>query len=118
MKCPCHSDKQYDECCKPFHEGKALPQTATQLMRSRYSAFALNKVNYLNETSFQKSCPHSYKDVQFENLKILESMESDDMAYVTFRATLKQQGRDLSFTEKSLFYKVEDRWIYHSGQIL
>ncbi len=28
----------YHDCCRPFHIGKANPETAEKLMRSRYSA--------------------------------------------------------------------------------
>lgn len=37
--CPCFSGKPYGECCKPFHEGKKLPEPV-DVMRARYSAYA------------------------------------------------------------------------------
>lgn len=36
---------------------------------------------------------------------------------VTFRATLRQGDRDVSFTEHSRFLKVQGRWLYHSGDL-
>ena len=48
--CPCTSKKPYDRCCGPFHGGTAAPETAEQLMRSRFSAYALGKVDYLIAT--------------------------------------------------------------------
>ena len=37
--CPCSSGQTYNDCCAPFHRHESLPQTAEQLMRSRYSAY-------------------------------------------------------------------------------
>ncbi len=49
--CPCKSRKSYALCCLPFHQGKAKPETAEQLMRSRYSAYFFRLVDYLVETT-------------------------------------------------------------------
>src|SRR5690606_40179223 len=49
--CPCKSLLNYGVCCRPFHLGKAKPQTAEQLMRSRYSAYFFRLVDYLVETT-------------------------------------------------------------------
>ena len=49
--CPCKSRLPYAGCCQPFHHGKAKPETAEQLMRSRYSAYFFRLVDYLVETT-------------------------------------------------------------------
>ena len=54
MECPCCSGKKYADCCKKFHDG-ALPPTALDLMRSRYTAYALGKANYILETTHPRS---------------------------------------------------------------
>lgn len=36
MLCPCGLGLKYQGCCQPFHDGETFPQTAEQLMRSRY----------------------------------------------------------------------------------
>ncbi len=54
-----HTMKSYADCCQPFHtgllkglhSGSAIPQTAEQLMRSRYSAFVLVDVPYIVATT-------------------------------------------------------------------
>lgn len=45
--CPCGAGTDYAACCGPLHRGEALAQTAEQLMRSRYSAFAVGDAEYL-----------------------------------------------------------------------
>ncbi len=46
-----HTMKSYANCCQPFHTGSSIPQTAEQLMRSRYSAFVLVDVPYIVATT-------------------------------------------------------------------
>ena len=41
--CPCGGDR-YGSCCAPLHRGERQAATAEQLMRSRYSAYALGEV--------------------------------------------------------------------------
>ena len=48
--CPC-GQGQYAVCCQPLHLKQQTAQTAEQLMRSRYSAFALQQIDYILETT-------------------------------------------------------------------
>ena len=48
--CPC-GQGNYAECCQPLHLGQAKAQTAAQLMRSRYSAFAKHEIDYIVKTT-------------------------------------------------------------------
>ena len=43
--CPCGRGL-YVECCQPLHLEQQYAQNAEQLMRSRYSAFALQQVDW------------------------------------------------------------------------
>ena len=45
--CPCGLGDPYDACCGRLHRGEAFAATAEQLMRSRYSAFAVGDLDYL-----------------------------------------------------------------------
>ena len=45
--CPCGSGLSLAHCCGPFIEGARYPETAEQLMRSRYSAHVLMAITYL-----------------------------------------------------------------------
>lgn len=123
--CPCHSGKAYRDCCEPFHTQQKLPATALELMRSRYSAYALGLVAYLIDTThpsndlflqpkkkIQEDILHFCLNTQFYGLDIVECIDGDKEAYVTFRAGLKQGANDISFQEKSLFRKEKGRWSY------
>ena len=49
LKCPCGSQDSYKNCCKPLHRGEPA-KSAVQLMRSRYSAYALSLPDYIIAT--------------------------------------------------------------------
>jgi SEC-C motif-containing protein len=115
-------------CCAPFHQGEA-PQTALQLMRSRYSAYKLNMPDYIIATthpdnsqyqkdtdSWKKSISHFSTMCSFDKLDILGFEEEGDRAFVTFTAHIRENGRDISFTEKSEFEKAAGRWLYLRGE--
>lgn len=124
--CPCHSGKSYLNCCAAIHKGK-YPGNALELMRSRYSAYAYHNPEYIMETThplspyikvnneeWRNELLEFCKKTQFEDLKILEFIDGDVMAYVTFFAKLNSLGKDISFIEKSLFEKVGNRWYYRN----
>lgn len=127
--CPCCTGKTYDNCCKPLHDGGSATN-ALLLMRSRYSAYAMERADYIIRTTHPKN-PHFRldiagwtkdilkfcRDTHFQKLEILEFIDGDDVAYVTFVAHLKQNHRDVSFCEKSRFEKLDGSWLYHSGTL-
>ncbi len=121
MKCPCYSGLSYDQCCKPYHDGTPAP-TPLVLMRSRYSGYALKKVDYIIETTHPDLLPQIREKMEllqfctetsFDGLDIL----SFDGENVKFKAHLSKDGKDHSFTEKSHFKKFDGKWKYHSGVI-
>lgn len=131
MKCPCHSHKDYANCCKPYHDHEALPKTPQDLMRSRYSAYALTLPDYLIETThknnpkFQKNRAEWKASIKlfctttaFQGLTILASSHDPHTGSVTFHAHLRSiSGEDLSFKEKSMFILEKGRWLYLSGEL-
>lgn len=128
MLCPCRSGAPYETCCRPFHLGKN-PDTALQLMRSRYAAYALSLSDYIIHTThpanpqfspdaaeWARQISEFSAHTEFKDLKILSFQESGASATVTFFAHLLQGQKDTSFTEKSFFEKVNGKWLYLSGQ--
>ncbi len=55
IPCPCNSNNKYEECCEPFHKGVAFAETAEELMRSRYSAYAMKCYDYLFDTTYKQN---------------------------------------------------------------
>ncbi len=127
--CPCCSGKPYVKCCAVYHEGKPA-ETATALMRSRYSAYALNNIDYIIRTLHPRHPSLSQNlstlkaeklkfslSTTFEKLEILDAKELPDQATVVFIAYLKQGDEDVTFTERSYFAKVDGKWLYVNGDL-
>lgn len=127
--CPCCSGKEYDACCKPFHQG-ALPENALLLMRSRYSAYAFNLPDYIIATthpaspqysenifSWKRALTQFSRNSVFQKLDLLDFKEQGTLATVTFTAHISQNDRDATFTERSYFEKSKGRWMYRGGQL-
>lgn len=128
--CPCGSKKTYLNCCKVFHDGKN-PETALELMKSRFTAFVVGDVNYIIDTTHEDNVEYSsdkskWKDdiqdvvdsTDFYSLTILEFIDGEEESFVTFKLGLKQKGLDTSFVEKSKFLKIDGKWLYRSGEFL
>lgn len=127
--CPCGSERLYTECCQALHDG-ANAGNALLLMRSRYAAYAMGRADYIIRTTHPRNpnyrmdvagwvqdIKRSYGDTQFQKLEIVDFVDGDEVAYVTFVAHLRKNGKDVGFCEKSRFEKVDGRWLYHSGDI-
>ena len=129
--CPCGSLKKYKKCCKIFHDDIKNPSNALELMKSRFSAFAFLKSDYIIKTTHQKNCDFSTnisswkadielfsKNTIFEKLDILDFTDNEFESFVTFKASLFQNEEDVSFIEKSRFLKNNNIWLYVDGEFL
>ena len=126
--CPCTSKQPYDRCCGPFHAGTARPATAEQLMRSRFSAYALAKVDYLIATRSEAKRALENRDelaqycksVSCVGLKIVHKEKggpADDAGIVTFQASLQANGRRSLHIETRSFARESGRWVYVDGVV-
>ncbi|MEJ8475866.1 YchJ family protein [Roseibium algae] len=121
--CPCGSNHAFDECCAPYLTGAALPKTAESLMRSRYSAYVRQNIDYLKDTlwpKFQPSFdfPATAKwaaESHWTELKILntsDGTEQDRDGTVLFEAKFLSAGSLHTHRELSRFRKKSGRWYY------
>ena len=93
-------------------------------MRSRYAAYALEKVSYVMETSAERRDDEEAwaaeirafcRAVDFVSLTIHAHEVEGAEGMVWFTAGLMADGRDVSFTERSRFL-LTDRWRYVDGE--
>ena len=121
MNCPCCSGKTYENCCEPYHLGKDLPQTPEQLMRSRYTAFALVLTNYLVETThFSTRKDNDFSDIEdwaksnkWLKLEIVFAKENK----VRFRAFYQDKNNEIyEHDELSTFVQENGKWFYVDGE--
>lgn len=127
-KCPCGSDQDYQQCCAPLHSGEQVAKTAEQLMRSRYSAYALKEIDYLYETLYPDKRTEEYRSemaawanrAEFTRLEILAKKQGrslDKTGKVEFVAYYRQFGEEKQMHEISRFRRYRGRWHYVDGEI-
>lgn len=116
--CPCGLPGTYQDCCGRLHRGDSAAATAEQLMRSRFSAFAVGDEAYLLRTWLPSARPAgSVRDrrVKWTRLEVLESSGGSVVhteGTVRFRAHYLDRGRPGEMEEHSRFVRYEGRWVY------
>lgn len=119
------SGKPFEKCCGRFLSGSANATTPKQLMRSRYTAYALgNYGDYLLATWLPEKRigltaeSLSEKSLDWVKLEILDSYQKGDAGTVEFKAYYKTETGELNILhEKSRFQRKERRWYYVEGDV-
>lgn len=131
--CPC-GGAQFVACCGRFIAQQAIPQSAQELMRSRYTAYALRDDVYLSETWHRSTRPASVSTTSDDDglkwlgLEIKKHTTQGDHATVEFVARYKVVGRAHRLHEVSQFVREREeselagehpqsvfRWFYVDG---
>jgi SEC-C motif domain protein len=133
--CPCRvfeSDVKlsYEECCGPLLSGKKKASSAEALMRSRYVAYVVKNMDYVERTQinsmddvFNKEEALKWAESSdwngLEVIRTLKGGESDNSGTVEFVAHYKDKasGTELRHHETSLFSREEGDWKFKEGQI-
>jgi SEC-C motif-containing protein len=128
-RCPCGGGK-YAECCGPYHGGLEFPPTAEALMRSRYSAYVLQRMAYVRDTWHPSTCPADLAadpaGPRWLELQVVRHTPRDAThAEVEFVARYQLRGRERRMHEVSRFVRVDargrpdaaGRWLYVDGDL-
>ena len=119
--CPCGSNQSFESCCGKFINYSQYPDTPEQLMRSRYSAYALKNETYLLNSWHEFTRPDSLElkndTTQWRKLKIIFSSENAVHFVAFFSDAIKNKERIFSLYEKSEFIK-DKHWLYLEGKDL
>lgn len=122
QSCPCGNGKPYSACCEIYHLGDSQPTTAEELMRSRYTAYAMGMVDYLVSTDAnpnEQSIRDWMQGTKFTALRILATeagQAEDDRGVVSFEADYTSNGQQITHRETSLFEKRQEKWIFVRGK--
>jgi len=117
-RCPCGSGETYGSCCGPLHRGESAAATAEQLMRSRFSAFAVGDEAYLVHTWHPDTRPRSLDldpGLRWTLLEVLSATGGSPFhqtGTVEFRAHYRRTGDRGSMHENSEFARVDGAWVY------
>ncbi len=127
--CPCTSGERYGDCCRRLHRGEVAP-SAVALMRSRYAAFAMGDVAYLDGTQHPEHVDQAHpqderrrtisafcRSARFPGLKIIDSAADGDDALVLFVARVFVGREDDTFMECSRFRRYNGAWRYLEGDL-
>lgn len=121
IPCPCGNNQSYNQCCEPYHKKQNTPLTAEALMRSRYSAFALNLTDYIYETWHSDTRPtlNSLKNdnVLWIRLAVNKAIENTNEAFVDFNAFYKTNNQLFNMHEISRFVRENGLWFYVDGKV-
>jgi SEC-C motif-containing protein len=122
--CPCGGPGRYAECCGRYHAGALHLQApdAASLMRSRYSAFVLDRLDYLLATWHPStrlvSLAPNEPGLRWLGLEVRRQKSLDaDHAEVEFVARSKLGGRAQRLHETSRFVRQDGRWFYVDGDL-
>ena len=116
--CPCGSRDAYIACCGPLHTGERPAVTALALMRSRFSAFALGRSDYLLQTWHPRTRPKGLDlddAITWRRLQIVDTVNGtadDTDGIVEFRAQYERDGSRHILHERSRFSRSGGKWRY------
>ena len=119
--CYCGSSNSYKECCEKFINSSQNASTAEALMRSRYSAYATQAVDYLiaktavlqRKLLIKSDILEWSQSNKWNKLEIIEATENT----VEFKAYYTDSN-NLSYIhhEKSTFIIEDGKWYYVDGE--
>lgn len=128
--CPCGLSEEYKTCCEPYLNGDAKPETAEQLMRSRYVAYTQANIDYIKSTHSTKTIKDLNENVAIDwakksdwiGLEIINTEKGqadDEQGFVEFKAHYRDKhkhGQRDVHHEISEFIRQEGDWVYLDGR--
>ena len=120
--CFCGRPLPYAQCCGPYVEdfaGRPAPDAET-LMRSRYSAFVLERGDYLRSTWHESKRPSKisfdpgvkWLGLEVRDFRVIDAAHAEVEFVARQRTT---SGRAVRLHERSRFVQAAGRWYYVDG---
>ena len=123
-KCSCGKSLHYLNCCAEVISGKRKAVSPEELMRSRYSAFVHQEIDYLMKTHAPEFRPDDRNEiadwaaqVQWEGLEVLNVKTENETGWVEFKAHYIENNEQYVLHENSFFRKEEGEWFYVNGEV-
>jgi SEC-C motif-containing protein len=121
--CPCGSGAAYAACCRPLHKGEERAATAEQLMRSRFSAFAVGATDYLLRSWHSSTRPARLEldpGLRWTRLEIQGStgggaFHTEGTVEFTAYSRWQDGGGEEAMHENSSFVRESGEWVYVSA---
>ncbi len=128
-QCHCGIEKSFAECCQPLIEGTAQAATPEALLRSRYSAFVIQNIEYIGKT-VHPTMLHDFDEAGIREwsmnstwlgLEILDTKDGgleDETGLVHFVANYENDGEKLAHNEVAEFRKKDGLWYFYDGKFV
>ncbi|MEM7245961.1 MAG: YchJ family protein [Acidobacteriota bacterium] len=125
--CPCTSSRSFDDCCGPVLDDVKTAATAEALMRARYTAHAVERIEFLEESLHPKqrsdhdaaAARRWSRKSDWEGLEVVATRgggpESEE-GQVEFIARYRQEGQRHEHHEVSNFVREKGRWWLVGGR--
>lgn len=125
LTCPCGSGISFQECCQKNIDDRMNIDHPEKLMRARYSAFVVKKIDFLVDTlDLQIRSVSDYQDyfdwankAQFNKLEVISSSVDNNKGTVEFKAYYQEENKYLIMHEISQFRKQKGIWYYRNGKV-
>ncbi|WP_337998990.1 YchJ family protein [Dietzia alimentaria] len=119
-ECPCGGGENLGACCGPLVEDGMPAETAVQLMRSRYRAFALGREDHLWRTWHPRTRPPAVEvgGVEWTGLTVVDVVaggRTDEHGEVEFEVRFAGSDGPEVLRERSRFERRGGRWTYLEG---
>lgn len=111
----------YAQCCQPFHTQQNNPNTAEQLMRSRYSAYVLGLIDYIvhttvpsQQTGLDRFALQQWsRETAWQGLQVITTQNMDKSHdKVEFKAYFLHENQLQAHHEQSYFVKIQQKWYF------
>lgn len=112
--CPCGTGQSYVDCCGALHSGTRKAGTAEQLMRSRYSAFAVSDEDYLLRTWHSAHRPASAGTDDSDRWLKLEILATENGGLLQNEGVVEFRAHYAGGVvhERSRFVRENGQWVY------
>lgn len=126
--CPCGTGRDYAACCARYLEGEASAPSAEALMRSRYTAYARARIDYVTKTHDPATRSGHDEDQarawaegsEWLGLEIVSTDAGgpdDDTGRVEFVARYRNDDGEQEHRELSEFSKLDGTWYFTRGAV-
>ncbi len=119
--CPCGSGTPLPACCGPLLLGARVAETPEELMRSRYTAYALGDDGHVFRTWHPSTRPADVTgdpQLTWTGLRIVDTAD-DEVEFVASYEIHDPDGavRHGQMHERSRFARRAGRWMYLDGAV-
>jgi SEC-C motif-containing protein len=125
--CPCGSSRSFADCCGPLLGGERPAGTAEALLRSRYTAFTRNDIDYVERTThpegledFDRTAARKWAAgsewLGLELIEVSGGGPDDDEGEIEFIAKFLQDGKEAAHHEVASFARHDGNWHFLDGR--